>query len=92
MSDHAHLEPGTVCPTCTRKLPFPKKESSPTSKTVSYRVPLDEYEAHVELLEQVERWLGCAEQPFSRFKSLALAVYLALQDDSVKGFAHRSAA
>ena len=84
--------PGQPCPTCTRKLPYPKKESSPQSRTVSYRVPVDEFDAHTELLGEVERWLGCAEQPYSRFKSLALAVYAVLQDEELKGFAQRNAA
>ena len=92
MTDHVHaLEPGSTCEGCGRRVPYPKKESSPTSRTVSYRVPVDEYDAHKELLGEVERWLGCAEQPFSTFKSLALAVYTVLQDEELKGFARRAA-
>ena len=90
-NDHPEPEPGQTCTTCKRKVPHPKKESSPTSKTFSYRVPLDEAEAHAEILEIVEKYVGCAEQPFAQFKTLALALGLVLQDESLRGFAQRAA-
>jgi len=90
-SPHAHLVPGTKCPTCDRKIGHPRKESSPTSKTFAYRVPLDEAEAHADTLDQVQRYLGVAEQPFSAFKSLALAFALVLQDENLRGLGRRAA-
>lgn len=92
MSDHAHeLEPGTVCGTCKRKVPHPRKPSSPTSKTFAYRVPVDEAEAHADVLDQAARFVGVAEQPFWNFKVLALALALVLQDESLRGFGRRAA-
>ena len=92
MSEHAHSpEPGSTCDGCGRRVPFPKREASPTSKTFAYRVPLDEAEAHADTLDQVQRYLGVAEQPFSAFKSLALAFALVLQDENLRGFGRRAA-
>lgn len=92
MTEHTHLEPGQSCPTCERRLPFPRKESSPTSKTFAYRVPVDEAEAHQDVLEQAARFVGVGEQPFERFKVVALALALVLQDESLRNFARRDAA
>ena len=91
MSEHVHLAPGQTCPTCTRRLPHPRKPGSPTSQIFSYRVPLDEAEAHADTLDQVQRLLGVAEQPFSNFKALALALGLVLMDESLRGFGQRAA-
>lgn len=93
VSEHVHeLEPGQTCETCKRKVPYPRRESSPSSKTFAYRVPNDEAVAHQELLEEAARFVGVAEQPFERFKLLALAVALVLQDESLRGFAQKAAA
>ena len=92
MSDHIHeLPPGTTCEACKRKIPYPRKETSPLSKTFSYRVPADEAVAHQELMEEAARYVGVAEQPFERFKLLALAVALVLQDEGLRGFGRRAA-
>lgn len=86
------LSPGMTCPTCVRRIPHERKPSSPKSKVVALRVPLDEHAAFTEILEQVERYVGVAEQPFSAFKALSLALALVLQDDSMRGYAQRAAA
>ncbi len=90
---HRH-EPaeGETCGLCKRKVPHARKETSPTSKTFSYRVPLDEAEAHADTLAVVERYVGTSEQPFAQFKMLALALALVLQDEKLRGFASRAAA
>src|SRR3990167_3477425 len=41
-NERKSIEPGQSCPTCERRMPYPKRESSPVTKTRSYRVPLDE--------------------------------------------------
>jgi hypothetical protein len=89
---HEHvLAPGTTCDACKRKVPYPRKESSPTSKTFAYRVPLDEQEAHAETLDVAARFVGVAEQPFAQFKLMALALALVLQDEALRGYAQRAA-
>lgn len=98
LGEHVHTwdvgvpKPGETCEACKRKVPHPRKESSPSSRTVSYRVPVDEYDAHQETLENAARWVGTAERPFSVYQTVALALAVLLQDEGLKGFAHRSAA
>jgi hypothetical protein len=82
---------GTTCPTCLRKRPHVKKKDSPTSKPFSYRVPLDEAEAHAETLDVAARFVGVAEQPFFQYKLIALALVLVLQDEGLRGYAQRAA-
>lgn len=89
---HVEPAPGQTCGTCKRKVPHPRQPTSPTSKTFSYRVPVDEAEAHQDVLEQTARFVGVAEQPFERFKVVALALALVLQDESLRGFGQRAAA
>lgn len=89
--DLISVNPGEKCPTCDRRVNHPRKADSPTSKTFSYRVPADEAEAHAEILEDAARYVGVAEQPFERFKLLALALALVLQDEGLRGFGRRAA-
>jgi hypothetical protein len=86
-----HPRPGEKCPTCDRRVNHPKRESSPTSKTFAYRVPVDEQEAHAETLDVAARYVGVAEQPFATFKLMALALALVLQDEALRGYAQRAA-
>jgi hypothetical protein len=88
---HNELAPGETCGACGRKKPHARKPTSPTSKTVAYRVPVDEVEAHQETLDVAARFVGVAEQPFADFKLIALALGLVLQDESLRGFAQRAA-
>lgn len=53
------ISPGENCPACKRRVPHPKKESSPkTTVTKSWRLPAEEKEAREELLEQTASHLG----------------------------------
>lgn len=79
-----HLEPGHTCPTCERRVPFPRKESSPVSKVKAYRVPLDEVDAHEEILDAAARELGYMDRPFHVFWTITHGLVLALQDARVK--------
>ena len=83
---HHGLLPGQECPGCHRKLPHPKKESSPDTKTVSYRLPVDEADAHEEAWAAAGEYLGVDGQKFEKFKVLSLALALVLQEPSLKGF------
>lgn len=87
--NHELLTPGQPCPACDRRVPYPRKESSPPSKKKAYWVPADEHEAHEEILCEAAKHLGCHDQPFFEFKTVALALYLVLQDEGLRGFAHR---
>lgn len=49
---HDHdVKPGETCPTCKRRVNHAKKKDSPESKVFGYRVPIDDAEAHEEILE-----------------------------------------
>ena len=84
------LEPGQTCPTCERRLAYPKKESSPVTKPRSYRVPVDEVEAHEVVLAEAARHLGTHSRPHWKFQTYSIALALVLQDASLAGFAHRA--
>lgn len=36
------VEPGTVCPTCERRVNHPRKAASPQSRVKSFRIPADD--------------------------------------------------
>lgn len=36
------VEPGTICPTCERRVNHPKKATSPESRVKSLRIPADD--------------------------------------------------
>ena len=84
------LTPGTVCPTCKRRINHPKKASSPDTLVFSYRVPVDEAEAHREIRETTARFLGTHERPHWQFHTFTLALALVLQDESMRGMGQRS--
>lgn len=70
-------------------MPHERKESTPTSKPVAYRVPVDELEPHKDTLEVAANFLGVHEQPFWQYKTFALSLVLVLQDESLRGFGQR---
>lgn len=88
-----HIEspsPGQTCPTCKRRVNHPKKETSPVTKTRSYRVPVDEDEAHAVVLTEAAKHLGTHERPHWQFQTYSVALALVLQDESLRGFANRA--
>lgn len=81
---HKEPEPGQECRLCHRRVPHPKKPTSPQTKTFSYRVPMDDVEVHTEILEAAARHLGVYEQPHWRYwlatKSAAVVLQTAETD------------
>lgn len=88
MSEHLH--PGKKCPACERRVPYPKKDSSPVTRVVSYRVPVEEYEAHKDTMEALSRYMGTFERPNWMFSTLTWAAALALQDPESRDIAGRN--
>lgn len=84
------IEPGQVCPTCERRVNHPRKHDSPDTKVFSYRVPVDEADAHAEIREQVAQHLGTAGRPHDVFWTLTFAFAAVLQDESLRGAGQRS--
>ena len=73
------VHPGDTCALCKRRVPHPKKPTTPTTKPVAYRVPLDEYDAHLEVIDVVAELLGVKEEPYHRFKAISYAMAVVLQ-------------
>lgn len=73
------LQPGEDCPTCLRRVPHKKKASTPTSKTVSFRMPLEAHESYEEVIAAAAQHLGVYEQPFWKFAVVNAGLVYALQ-------------
>jgi hypothetical protein len=86
-----HVHPGEKCPTCERKVPHPRKESSPTSKTRAYRLPVDENTSHEDVYAAAAEYVGAKGKPFEQFKTYTIALAALLQDESWRGFYDREA-
>lgn len=74
------VPPGSCCPTCERRVPHPKKASSPTTKMYSYRVPIDDVERHEGLLDAAARACGAYGKPHHRFWTITAGIVRLLQD------------
>lgn len=84
------IEPGQTCLSCGRRVPHPRKPSSPDTKVFSYRVPLDEADAHAEIRDQAAHFLGTAGRPHDVFWTLTFALASVLQDETLRGAGQRS--
>lgn len=84
------LTPGEPCPSCERRVPFPKTERTPPTKKKAYWLPADSADAHHELIDAAAKYLGCYEQPFYEAKVMEVGVVLILQDANLAGFANRA--
>ncbi len=83
-------EPGQTCEGCGRRVPHPRKESSPDTTVFSYRVPNDEADAHREIRETTAKFLETHERPHWQFWTYAFALATVLQDESLRGAGQRS--
>jgi len=72
--------PGQDCPTCGRRVPHPRKPTSPKTKTMGIRVPLDVADELEEIYAAAGKHLGCYEEPGWRYKVLLTSLVLLLQD------------
>ena len=71
--------PGSTCPLCQRRIPHPKKDTSPKTKTFSYRVPVDDAGVHDEILSAAARHLGIYQDPHWRWQLATRGAALILQ-------------
>lgn len=83
------VEPGQVCPNCERRVPHPRKDATPKSAVASYRMPLDEVDAHRDTLETAARYIGSFERPYWQFWTYVYALAHLLQDPEMQGIAQR---
>lgn len=84
------IEPGKTCEGCGRRMPHPRKQTSPDSIVFSYRVPADEAEAHRDVLRETARFLHTHERPHWQFWTYTIALSVVLQDEALRGAGHRS--
>ena len=71
---------GQECPTCYRRVPKKKKPSSPKTKVVSLRVPLDDAETFEEILEQAAKNAGLYESGHWRYFTVLRGLVHVLQE------------
>lgn len=73
------LTPGQTCDRCQRRVPYPKKETSPKSRTVSLRIPDDGIEEWDDLFVLIAERLGVStKEPYFKYKALLYAMREAL--------------
>lgn len=75
------VQPGETCERCKRRVPHPKKATSPTTKVWSTRVPIDDAETFSELVDAAAEHHGLSSRPHHRFWCLLYAVTLLLQQE-----------
>ena len=73
------VAPGTKCPSCERRVPHERKPTTPKTKTVAYRVPVDDAPTHIEMVDAVAEHLGVADKPYHRWAAITMALAIALQ-------------
>jgi hypothetical protein len=72
------VRPGEKCPTCDRRVGHPKSQQSPVTKTVSFRVPLDDWESVNRAWEDRADRMGLLGEKY--YKKHTLDVCWALAD------------
>lgn len=83
--EHTELEPGKDCPTCHRRVPHPKKESSPVTKVKGIRVPVGDVETFNEQLDAAAEYLGCKSKPHHLYWAVQYALIALLQNPEFEG-------
>ena len=64
------LVPGKECPTCSRRMPYPQKDTSPDTRSFTLKVPLDEADDFEEIWEAAAKYIGAHENPHWRYRSV----------------------
>lgn len=75
----APVEPGHDCPTCNRRVPLPKKASSPSTKVFSCRIPIDDAETFSEIVDAAAEHAGMKSRPHHVYNVLLVGLALLLQ-------------
>lgn len=58
---------GSECPTCHRRVPHKKKKTSPQTKVISVRVPVDDVASFEEILDAAAKHMGLADKPHHKY-------------------------
>ena len=78
-SASSSVEPGDTCPVCERKMPRPRKDTSPDSTTVSHRLPVDVKPEYLEIRDACIEHLGIAGEKYCVYKMFLTAMISLLQ-------------
>ena len=76
------IAPGNDCPTCHRRVPHPKKPSSPESEVFSTRMPLGEKKTFNEMIDAAAKSHGLHDKPHHKYWTLLHGLVLLLQEPS----------
>jgi hypothetical protein len=76
------VSPGSKCPTCERRVPHPKKPTSPNTRVFSLRIPVSNVENFKEMLEATSAHLALLEKPHSAYWTIIHGLVLSLQGPS----------
>jgi hypothetical protein len=79
LSEVPAVSEGSTCPTCQRRVPHKRKPSSPQTKVISIRVPIDDVETFEEILEAAARHLDLHDKPHWKFWVVHHGLVLSLQ-------------
>lgn len=79
-TSHGSVPEGQECPTCFRRVPKAKKPSSPQTKVISIRVPIDSVETFEEILEQAAKNAGLYEKGHWKFWTVHRGLVHVLQE------------
>jgi len=83
---HAGLAPGETCPTCERRIPYPRREDSPQSVVWSCRMPGDQRDVFLLNLESAADLLRVGSKPYHAFWTLLYALgFLGQHREQVAG-------
>jgi hypothetical protein len=74
------VSPGHDCPTCKRRVPHPRKPSSPQSKVASIRIPIDDVETFEEQLKAAAEAHGLHDKPHWKYWTVLHGLVLLLQE------------
>ena len=80
VSEHVHE--GQECPTCHRRVPKKRKATTPTSKTISFRLPLDNVDQWEEIIEAAAKHTGDSESAYWKWRVIERGLVLVLQEPS----------
>lgn len=73
------IPPGEECPSCKRRVPHPKKKSSPSTSVFSTRVPIDDADTFKSMVDAAAEHMGIKAKPHFVYNVLLTGVTLVLQ-------------
>lgn len=76
---HSDVPEGTECPKCHRRVPRKRKKTTPESKVISFRLPIDNADAWEEIIEAAANHLNVKAEAYWKWQTLEKALVIVLQ-------------